>query len=244
MSLSIPLAGEAVQLRPAGTMWLPKFETLVVADLHLEKGSAYAAAGQLLPPYDTRETLNRLMAEVEASKAQTLVLLGDSLHDMGAVSRVAEDDRQILLDLAHSLDLVWISGNHDPDGGSVFGGRTLETIDLGSLHLCHEPQAGPRDGEVAGHLHPCAKLLGAGGSVRRRCFVTDGKRLIMPAFGAYTGGLNVLDDAFDGMFDPTASAYLTGRKTTRIGLDQLSPDRARLMRSTRVARPMAQRQRT
>jgi DNA ligase-associated metallophosphoesterase len=222
--MKVSVNGEDCWLRPAGTLWLPQVQTLVVSDLHLEKGSSYAAKGQLLPPYDTRETLNRLMNEVVDTGAQRLVLLGDSLHDMEAISRIPVAEREAVLDLANGLELVWITGNHDPDGGAVFGGITTDTLQIGPLILRHEPLPAPADGEVAGHLHPCAKVVGAGTSVRRRCFASDGKRLILPAFGAYTGGLNVMDEAYAGLFEPNLCAYLTGHKITPVAYSRLAPD--------------------
>ncbi|WP_292051855.1 MULTISPECIES: ligase-associated DNA damage response endonuclease PdeM [unclassified Brevundimonas] len=226
--MQISVAGEPCVLRTAGTLWLPQHGTLVVSDLHLEKGSAYAAKGQLLPPYDTRETLDRLLAEVADTEAKTVVLLGDSLHDMGAISRIPVAEREAVIDLAQQLDLVWINGNHDPDGGAAFGGRSTDELHLGNLILRHEPQAGSQTGEVAGHLHPCAKVKGAGGAVRRRCFLSDGNRLILPAFGAYTGGLNVLDAAYAGMFAPKVCAYVLGRKVVPVNTRSLIPDGRRL----------------
>ena len=228
MSHEIVVAGEPCVLRAAGTLWLPQHRTLVVSDLHLEKGSAYAAKGQLLPPYDTRETLDRLLAEVADVEPQTLVLLGDSLHDMGAISRIPVAERETVIDLARSLALVWISGNHDPDGGAAFGGRSTDEMQLGNLTLRHEPQTGPQVGEVAGHLHPCAKVAGVGGAVRRRCFLSDRQRLILPAFGAYTGGLNVLDVAYRDLFATRPCAYVLGRKIIPVAMDKLAPDRRRL----------------
>lgn len=224
MSYPLLVAGEPVHLRPAGTLWVEQYQTLVVADLHLEKGSAYAARGQLLPPYDTRETLRRLMAELSATKARTLVLLGDSLHDMAAISRIPQAERQALIELANTVDLIWISGNHDPDGGAAFGGTSAEEITLGHLTLRHEPLLDPQTGEVAGHLHPCAKLKGPAGSLRRRCFISDSTRIIMPAFGAYTGGLNVKDQAFTGMFPTAPCAYLLGTNVTAVSLPRLIAD--------------------
>lgn len=226
MSFRLSVNGEDGWLRPAGTLWLPKEETLVVADLHLEKGSSYAAKGQLLPPYDTRETLNRLLDEVVDTGAKRLVLLGDSLHDMEAISRIPVAERETVLDLARGLELVWITGNHDPDGGAAFGGVTLDALRIGRLILRHEPLPAPADGEVAGHLHPCAKVLGAGTSVRRRCFASDGRRLILPAFGAYTGGLSVKDAAFADLFGEGAFAYLIGPKVTPVTFARVSPDGA------------------
>ena len=218
--------GEACLLRPAGTLWLPQGETLVVADLHLEKGSSYAAKGQLLPPYDTRETLNRLMAEVADTRAKRLVLLGDSLHDMEAISRIPVAEREAVLDMAAHLDLVWITGNHDPDGGAAFGGTRTDELKIGQLTLRHEPLPAPADGEVAGHLHPCARVIGPAGSVRRRCFATDGRRLILPAFGAYTGGLNLKDAAFEGLFEGEVCALMLGQKLVPVSKARLSPDGA------------------
>lgn len=222
--MQIGVAGEPCVLRAAGTLWLPQHKTLVVSDLHLEKGSAYAAKGQLLPPYDTRETLDRLLAEVAETQPRTLILLGDSLHDMGAISRIPVAEREAVIDLARTLDLVWISGNHDPDGGAAFGGRSTDEMKLGHLTLRHEPQPGLQVGEVAGHLHPCARVIGPAGAIRRRCFLSDGQRLILPAFGAYTGGLNVLDRAYDGLFSDKTCAYLLGHKITPVAVHRLAPD--------------------
>lgn len=222
---AISLAGEHAVLRPAGTLWLPEHGTLVVADLHFEKGSAYAAKGQLLPPYDTRETINRLYAELHEVRPERLVFLGDSLHDMDAISRIPVAEREAIMALHTACRLVWISGNHDPDGGAAFGGESADEITLGALSLRHEPASGPAMGEVSGHLHPCAVVRGPAGSVRRRCFATDGSRMILPAFGAYTGGLNLMDAAYDGMFAPVPTAYLTGEKIVAVPHSRLSPDK-------------------
>lgn len=232
--MQISVAGEPCVLRAAGTLWLPQHQTLVVSDLHFEKGSAYAARGQLLPPYDTRETLNRLMAELVAVQPRCLVFLGDSLHDMGAISRIPVAERETIMGLARDFDLVWISGNHDPDGGAAFGGRSADEVRLGQLVLRHEPltgeAVGKAVGEVCGHLHPCAVVRGPAGSVRRRCFIGDGSRLIMPSFGAYTGGLNVHDRAYGGLFQQAPTAYLTGERVVRVPYHRLSPDRSRPIR--------------
>lgn len=228
--MQIVVAGEPCVLRAAGTLWLPQHGTLVVSDLHFEKGSAYAAKGQLLPPYDTRETLNRLMSELVAVQPRSLVFLGDSLHDMGAIARIPVAEREAIMALARDFDLVWISGNHDPDGGAAFGGRSADEVRMGQLVLRHEPNDGEAVGEVCGHLHPCAVVRGPAGSVRRRCFITDGSRIIMPSFGAYTGGLNVHDRAYAGLFQKPPTAYLTGERLVRVPYNRLSPDRSRPMR--------------
>ena len=194
------VAGEDVHLRPSGALWLEAVRTLVVADLHLEKGSAYAARGQLLPPYDTGETLRRLETEIAATDPARLVFLGDSFHDPRALERISGRDIERLAAMARSRALVWIVGNHDDGGLGGLPGRVAEDMRVGALVLRHEPRPGPQAGETAGHLHPCARITALGRSVRRRCFVTDGERLILPAFGAYAGGLNVRDPAFAGLF--------------------------------------------
>ena len=198
-SVRSTLAGLAVRFRAAGTLWLEAGRTLLVADLHLEKGSAYAARGQMLPPYDTAETLTRLAREVEALDPACIVLLGDSFHDGDGEARLDGADVARLVALTRGRDLVWIVGNHDADGPRFMPGEVANELAIGRLVLRHEPQAGPR-AEAAGHLHPSAKVAARGRTVRRRCFLTDGERVVLPAFGAYAGGLNVRDVAFKGLF--------------------------------------------
>ena len=213
-----------VVMRPSGALWLEGERALVVADLHLEKGSAYAARGQMLPPYDTRETLDRLQAEIEALDPRVTVLLGDTLHDGSATTRIAPDDRERIAELARRTTLLWITGNHDPEGSGDLAGETAVEIGLSKLVLRHEPSPGPTPGEAAGHLHPCARVKGKAGSVRRRCFVTDGERLILPAFGAYAGGLNVRDPAFTGLFARPPLAVALGKKAHAVRWGLLTGD--------------------
>jgi len=224
--LRIELAGASVMLRGSGALWLEVERTLVVADLHFEKGSSYAARfGQMLPPYDTRETLDRLDREIAALTPARLIFLGDSFHDGQGEGRLAADDAERLRSLARGRDLVWAVGNHDEDGPRALPGEVVDEASILGLVLRHEPQAGLQPGEVAGHLHPAAKVSSGRSSVRRRCFVTDGSRLILPAFGAYTGGLNVLDRAFSGLFGgPVLAAALGKQKVHAIGPRSLRPD--------------------
>ena len=212
--LTLALLGVRAVLRASGALWIERARTLVVADLHLEKGSAYGARGQLLPPYDTRETLARLAAEVEALDPQVVVLLGDSFHDGLAEARLDPADARSLTAIARRRALAWVVGNHDADGpSSALPGQTVARLEVEGLTLTHEPRPGAAPGEIAGHLHPAIKLVRYGRGVRRRCFLTDGERLILPAFGAYAGGLNVLDPAFAALFAsaPTAAALGRGR---------------------------------
>jgi hypothetical protein len=221
------LNGALAALRCSGALWLPDERMLVVADLHLEKGSSYAARGVMLPPFDTRATLARLEAEVAELAPATLVLLGDTFHDGRAEARLAFDDRLRVQALAAGRTLVWVVGNHDADGPGPLPGEVAAEIAVGPLILRHEPQPGRQPGEVSGHLHPCAKVLASRSprAVRRRCFLTDRTRLILPAFGAYAGGLNVLDRAYAGMFDGSAFAACLGdHKVHAISPASLIPD--------------------
>lgn len=223
--LRLRLRETEVLMRASGALWLAQASMLIVADLHLEKGSAYAARGQMLPPYDTRETLGRLAAEVERLAPATVVLLGDTFHDRASEDRLAADDAERLRALASGRTLVWVVGNHDADGPRGLPGETAGEITVGDLILRHEPQAGPQPGEVAGHLHPCAKVVSANGSTRRRCFVSDGERMIVPAFGAYAGGLNILDPAYAGMFvRPPLTGALGASRVHAVGWRSLRGD--------------------
>ncbi|MFZ5670806.1 MAG: ligase-associated DNA damage response endonuclease PdeM [Pseudomonadota bacterium] len=223
--LAVAVNGEAAVLRASGALLLPAHGALVVADLHFEKGSAYAARGQLLPPYDTRETLSRLEREIADAAPALLVFLGDSFHDGAAEDRLDAEDAARLAALASGRRLAWVVGNHDADGPRALPGEVADELALGGLVLRHEPRAGRRPGEVAGHLHPAARVAGRGGRVRRRCFVTDGERLVLPAFGAYAGGLNVRDAAFSGLFaGPPLAAVLGAGRVHPIGWRSLVAD--------------------
>jgi uncharacterized protein len=204
--------GEAkVVALPEGALWLAQTRTLIVSDLHFEKGSAAVRSGNLLPPYDTRATLARLSALMASLSPKTVMSLGDSFHDVGGAERLDETDFRSLADLVERADWIWIQGNHDPAPPRALGGRSAEEIVVEGLQFRHEPVVGAAPNEIAGHLHPCARVVASSGSVRRRCFATDGARLIMPAFGAYTGGLNVCDEAFAEIFPRGCYALMLGR---------------------------------
>jgi hypothetical protein len=198
------LNGVALNADPAGILYWPDQGLLLVADLHLEKGSSFARRGVLVPPYDTAATLARLAAALARYRPRTVVALGDNFHDGGGADRMADTDRAALRGLQRGRDWVWITGNHDPEPMQGVGGSFAATLAVGPLVFRHEPGRDQADGEVAGHLHPLACVVQRGRAVRRRCFAADGRRLIMPAFGAYAGGLNVRDRAFAGLFDRTA----------------------------------------
>jgi DNA ligase-associated metallophosphoesterase len=185
---------------PAGALFWPDESLLVVADLHFEKGSSLARRGMLLPPYDTAATLARLAQLIARYTPRRVIALGDNFHDGEGASRLADTDRETLRGLQHGRDWIWITGNHDPEPAEGIGGQFVATLALGALLFRHEPTAKPPDGEIAGHLHPVARVSHRGRVVRRRCFASNGKRAVMPAFGAYAGGLNILDRAFAKVF--------------------------------------------
>lgn len=193
--------GEELVADPDGIAYWPREQCLLVADLHLEKGSALARRGQLVPPYDTMTTLRRLAACIEKWQPKRVVALGDSFHDTEASTRLVDTARALLASLLNGRDWVWITGNHDPLPPRGIGGQVLDCLSQGALELRHEPQIRAGPGEIAGHLHPKARLSRRGRVVRRSCFAVSRDRMILPSFGAYTGGLNVFDPAFDGLFE-------------------------------------------
>jgi DNA ligase-associated metallophosphoesterase len=206
---------------PAGALYWPEEGLLAVADLHLEKGSSFAARGVLLPPYDTAATLAQLGRLIARYAPRLVVALGDSFHDGEGPARIAEQDRAALRALQRGRDWVWITGNHDPDPATGIGGSFAEMLTCGAILFRHMPQAGACEGEIAGHLHPVARVAQRGRTTSRRCFAADGRRLVMPAFGAYTGGLNVRNRAFAEVFETLAfTAHMLGE-------DRLYPIAAR-----------------
>ncbi|MGV8995511.1 MAG: ligase-associated DNA damage response endonuclease PdeM [Parvibaculaceae bacterium] len=195
-SPALRVCGAALTVLAEGAIWWEAEKTLVVADLHFEKGSSFAARGIALPPYDTRTTLTRLKTLATKLNPIRLIALGDSFHDRSAETRMSEADADALIALTQSSDWIWITGNHDPVPPRRFGGAVHEELSLGPLTFRHEPQVAPATGEIAGHLHPVAAVRVRGRRLRRRCVMSDGTRAILPAFGAYAGGLNVLDVAY------------------------------------------------
>jgi DNA ligase-associated metallophosphoesterase len=208
----IAVAGVELVADPAGALYWPEHGLLAVADLHLEKGSSFAARGVPLPPYDSAATLSRLALVIARYAPRTVVALGDSFHDGGGPARLRDADRAALATMQRGRDWLWIAGNHDPDPADGIGGRFLPTLMLGGLTFCHEPRR-RGDGEIAGHLHPVARIARRGRAVSRRCFASDGARMVMPAFGAYAGGLNIRDRAFAKVFRTLGyTAHMLGER--------------------------------
>lgn len=223
---AVTVAGVTLIADPAGALYWPDEGLLIVADLHLEKGSALAKRGVLLPPYDTATTLARLGRLVERRAPRLVIALGDSFHDDDGPLRMSATDRAALKTLQLGRDWLWIAGNHDPDLPADVGGRFAEILALGPLTLRHEPSATVSDGEIAGHLHPVARVAQRGRAVSRRCFAIDGRRLVMPAFGAYAGGLNVRDRVIVGLFGTLAfTAHMLGaQQLYAVAAERCLPD--------------------
>ena len=222
---TIAIAGVELVADIAGALYWPEQGMLAVADLHFEKGSSFAERGVLLPPYDTAATLARLSLLVAHYRPRVLISLGDNFHDGRGAARVADTDRATLKSLQRGRDWIWIAGNHDPEPAENVGGRFLALFTLGALTFRHRPSPGIQ-GEIAGHLHPVARVAARGRAVSRRCFVGDGQRVVMPAFGAYTGGLNVRDRAFAEVFETLAfTAHMLGQtKVYPVAAKRCLPD--------------------
>ncbi len=204
--------GVAAVCDPLGALYLPDAGTLVVSDLHLEKGAAYARRGMLLPPYDTLATLTVLDAVIARYDPKLVISLGDNFHDRVGSRHLPETFRSRIVAMAAGREWVWINGNHDPDGTVDLPGISADELHHGGIVFRHEPLGGQQRGEIAGHLHPAATVRRREKSVRRPCFATDGARLIMPAFGVMSGGLDLRNRAMAGLFDhATLVAHLLGR---------------------------------
>lgn len=206
---AIAVCSASLLADPGGALYWPEHGVLVVADLHLEKGSSFAARGVLLPPYDTAATLARLARLVTHYAPRCVIALGDSFHDGGGPARLADADREALSIMQRGREWIWITGNHDPEPAAGIGGTFIETVTVGALTFRHLPTGA--SGEISGHLHPVARVAHRGRAVSRRCFAADATRMIMPAFGAFSGGLNIRDTMFADVFGTLAfKAHLLG----------------------------------
>ena len=218
VAAALTINGAALVADLSGALWWPDRQLLAVADLHLEKGSGYAATGRPLPPYDTRATLDRLTGLLDRYAPKTVLCLGDSFHDTGAADRVGRDDAGRLKDLTARADWRWLVGNHDPTPPDAWGGTVHREVVIGPLVFRHQARpsvggevGGEVCGEISGHWHPKAYVPVRAGRMSGDCFVTDGRRLILPAFGAFTGGLNVRDPNIAALFPDGFSALVAGR---------------------------------
>jgi uncharacterized protein len=199
---TVDVSGLTLHADLSGALFWAEQSLLVVSDLHLEKGSSFAARGVLLPPYDTVATLSRLAHVIARYDPRMVIALGDSFHDRDAHERLSDTDRDALGALQVRRDWIWISGNHDPAPSPNLGGVVATEVAIGPVIFRHEPTGAI--GEIAGHLHPKARVVRRGRATERRCFACDEERLVMPAFGAYTGGLSIRDAAFAKIFPTRA----------------------------------------
>jgi uncharacterized protein len=195
---TVDVAGVTLVADLSGAFYWEEQSLLVVSDLHLEKGSSFAARGTLLPPYDTVATLGRLAGVIARHDPRMVIALGDSFHDRNAHDRLSTPDRDLIAAMQMRRDWIWISGNHDPVLPGDLGGVVASEVALGPIVFRHEPTGAA--GEIAGHLHPKARVPTRGRTMERRCFACDGMRAVMPAFGAYAGGLSIRDAAFSKIF--------------------------------------------
>lgn len=219
-------AGETFLALRSGALFHPQRSLLLVADLHLEKGSAFARTGQFLPPYDSHMTLAQLEADIAVHQPQTVICLGDSFHDTDGPNRLDGAVKTRLCALTKRLSWHWITGNHDPHlpqslGGDVVKSQTLEGAD-GGIFLCHEPGEGNREvelerqtphrAEICGHLHPVVSIPSRGRTLRRKCFLISPERIVMPAYGAYTGGINVHEPVLTALATRSSRLLVIGRQ--------------------------------
>ena len=195
----LELAGEEFVLTKSNALFWPRESALLVADLHLEKGSWFAQRGTLLPPYDSRETLERIADAVKATGARRVITLGDNFHDDEGTSRLDPYASGMLEALTRSLDWVWITGNHDEEMARSFGAHLTHELEINGIVLRHEAQPGETRAELSGHYHPKMRVRVRERHIARPCAVvgrskgqgdTVTERMIMPAFGAYTGGMD------------------------------------------------------
>ncbi|MEM7060588.1 MAG: ligase-associated DNA damage response endonuclease PdeM [Pseudomonadota bacterium] len=199
----------------SGALWWPSESLLAVADLHLGRSERQARLGAgLLPPYETEDTLNRLEDVITTSAARTIVFVGDSFDDLTAAEELADTIGERLLRLASGRRFVWVAGNHDP-GPVDLPGSNMSAYRHGGLMFRHIAKPGA-EGEVSGHYHPKARFRLKGQFISRPCFLTDDQRIVLPAFGTYTGGLDIQNPAFDRVFPDDCQAILTGRRLVKI----------------------------
>jgi DNA ligase-associated metallophosphoesterase len=216
----VPLsfAGEEFALVQDRALYWPRERALLVADLHLEKASFYAKHGQMLPPYDSRETLERVAAAIRETGARRVFTLGDNFHDSAGPARLEPHAAGMLDALTRATDWVWITGNHDAAMEAIAGGTLAEELAVAGLILRHQAKAGETQPEISGHYHPRLQITVRERAIRRPCaVVSSAGRMILPAFGALTGGMNAADPAIVKALQPAAA------------IDAVLPSKGRLM---------------
>lgn len=204
-------AGQPFRMLADRALFWPRHGALIVADLHLEKASWYAALGQPLPPYDSHDTLDRLAALAAETGARAIWCLGDSFHDRHAAARIAPAVAERLHAQAAATRLTWIAGNHDGLTGNAWGGDVADELVVDGIVFRHQSLASETRPEVSGHFHPKLRLNLRGRPVSRPCFAGNDRRLILPAYGSLTGGLAVEDPVIAANFSGGYQAMLVAR---------------------------------
>jgi DNA ligase-associated metallophosphoesterase len=227
----IHLAGERLMLDPAGALIWPAAGLLAVSDLHLEKGSSFARKGMLLPPWDTHATLDRLAVLLRRWQPRVVVALGDTFHDDDGAGRLPRGELDRLGAMTRAHQFIWVLGNHDPTPpaalSGAIGGSWVVSFATHPLVFRHQAGRDAAGGEIVGHHHPKALVTARGGSVSRPCFVADAQRVMLPAFGTYTGGLDVRDPAIARLFPRGGRVFLLGKErlfSFTLGAAQRRPD--------------------
>ena len=230
VSFALPFAEEEFVLTPSRALYWPREQALLVADLHLEKASYYAKHGQMLPPYDSRETLERVADAVRETGARRVITLGDNFHDDDGTQRLDPYASGMLESLTRALDWVWITGNHDEHMARGFGGTLTKELEIAGIVLRHQAKRGETRPELSGHYHPKLRLKLHGRHVARACAVVSANeagenaphsRMILPAFGALTGGMDAGDPAILEALQPAAkidAVLPAGRKLAQFPL--------------------------
>lgn len=217
------VAGERLVPLPSGALWWEAQSLLCVSDLHLCKSERIMRrGGTMLPPYETQDTLARLDDCLAQTGAHRVICLGDSFDDLAAAQAMPEETRLWLARLQAGREWIWIEGNHDP-GPVDLGGTHRGEVTLGPLTFRHIAQQGAR-GEISGHYHPKARVNARGRMISRPCFLADSHRVILPAFGTYTGGLDWSDRAFCDLFGAGACAFLTGKRIVTVPMPSFAKD--------------------
>lgn len=213
--LHFPFAGLTLTALPSGALWWAEQQVLTVSDLHLGKSDRVARrSGTLLPPYEVQDTLQRLDDDIGLTGPNTVICLGDSFDDLDAADHLSEDAHLWITRLQAGRRWIWIEGNHDA-GPTALGGTHLATLDFPPLTFRHIAQE-DATGEISGHYHPKATLRAKGRAITRACFLYDDTRVILPAYGTFTGGLRSTSEILAGLLKPKALAILTGPKPTAI----------------------------
>ena len=203
--------GEVFEMHPSGALYWPSQLSLLVADLHFEKGSSYHKTGQFLPPYDTHQTLEKLETVIKYFKPRRIFFLGDTFHDMSAWKRMPDVNKSRLLDVVEDLEVVWIEGNHD-QGGLPDRFKSVKNIEVDGITLRHIMQRSFIGPEISAHFHPAGVIKFRGMRIRRPCFIKSGQKFVVPSFGVLTGGLDFSDDAFEDFHNCKTHLFFLGER--------------------------------